>query len=250
MIYEVRDKSFRNDESLRATIYKLVEPSYQDPTALIAREFEHCDTLYLAKDEDGNLVAFFMVAWETLNVSGELLQAVYLGLSATSEDTKNTGIVRELYSHFISDGARWEQCTGRKLLLWATTATPSAFYAAHIFFKETQPDFEGRYSQESAEIAQHLHRRMGVSTKDVGSHPFVLRNMATNTRYSETELARIELICRKKNFLLFDGLGINERNGDRLLLICRIPKFTAETVPPISIHPPTPTPTNSPEWHA
>jgi hypothetical protein len=221
------DKSFRSDQSLRSAIYELIEQSYEDPTALITREFEHCDTLYLAENENDILVAFFMVAWETVNVGGEMLPTVYLGLSATSEDTKNTGIVRQLYSNFILVGARWEQSTGRRLLLWGTTATPSAFYAAQTLFAEVQPDMEGRYSQEAAEIALHLHQRMGISARVDGAHPFVLRNIATNTRYSQKELARIELIRTKKKFRLFDDLRISERDGDRLLLICRIPYCTA-----------------------
>ncbi|MGH9752601.1 MAG: hypothetical protein ACREA2_07440 [Blastocatellia bacterium] len=177
----------------------------EDPTALITREFEHCDTLYLAKTENDVLAAIFMVAWETIDIGGKLLPTVYLGLSATSEDTKNTGIVRELYSNFISDGARWEQNTGCRLLLWATTATPSAFYAAQTLFAEVHPDFKGKYSQEAAEIALRLHQQMGISTRIDGTHPFVVHNVATNTRYSQIEIARIELISTKKNFLLFDG---------------------------------------------
>lgn len=224
--YELRRKSFRSDKTLRLEIERLVAPSYEDPTALIAREFEHCDTLYLARNENDCLISFFMVAWEGIKIRNALAPSVYLGLSATSQDTKNTGIVRQLYTNFISDGADWERRNNCRLLLWGTTATPSAFFAVQTLFAEAQPDLEGGFSFEAAEIALHLRQQLCFSVDRLD--PFVLRGVALNTRYSPKELARIDLICKKRNFLLFERLGINERNGDRLLFICRIPQLTDE----------------------
>jgi hypothetical protein len=44
-------------------LLKIVAPSYVDATAVLHRDAEHCDTLYLLYESD-HLVAFFMVGWE------------------------------------------------------------------------------------------------------------------------------------------------------------------------------------------
>lgn len=229
MISEIRDGAFREDENLRQAILQLVQPSYENPTAVLAREFEHCDTIYLAKDDEDNLVAFFMVAWETLMVKGEALPTVYLGWTGASEGARAAGVVwqgfyEQLYGSFMSDALDWEKKTGRRLLFWGTTATPSGYFALQRGFVELEPRIDGTYSGEGAEIALHLQRRMGIVNHASESHPFVLHGVAKDTRYSAKEAERIELICQKKGFALFKKLGVEERNGDRLLFICRLPQ--------------------------
>lgn len=56
LTYEVRDQSFRSDKTIKFEIERLVAPSYEEPAALIKREFEHCDTVYLARNE--NLILY------------------------------------------------------------------------------------------------------------------------------------------------------------------------------------------------
>jgi len=229
VVYEIRDGAFREDANLRLAIMQLVQPSYEDPTALLAREFEHCDTIYLARDDDDNLVAFFMVAWETLLFKGEALPTVYLGWTSASETARASRVVwrdffEQLYGSFFSDALNWEKESGRRLLFWGTTATPSGYFALQRGFVELEPRIDGEYSAEGAEIAGLLRRRMGITDQVSECHPFVLHGVAADTRYSAKEAERIELICRKKSFTLFKELGVEERDGDRLLFICRLPQ--------------------------
>lgn len=232
MICNIRDGAFREDEDLRQSMLQLVQPSYENPTAVLAREFEHCDTIYLAKDAEDNLFAFFMVAWETLMIKGDALPAVYLGWTGASERARTAGVVwrdfyAQLYGSFISDAVNWEKKSGRRLLFWGTTATPSGYFALQRGFVELEPRIDGTYSTEGAEIARHLRQRMRIVNQEAESHPFVLHGVATDTRYSQKEAERIEQICRKKGFTLFKKLGVEERNGDRLLFICRLPQTDA-----------------------
>jgi len=227
-IQEIRDGAFRENSDLRLEIAQLVQPNYEDPSALLAREFEHCDTMYLARDDDKNLVAFFMTAWETLVFKGEPLPAVYLGWTGADEGARTSGIARrefygQLYGTFMSEAADREKATGRRLLFWGTTATPSGYFALHRSFVELEPRMDGTYSVEGGEIARHLRERMGVADKKGEHHPFVLHGVAADARYSQKEVERIEMICEKKDFCLFKQLGVEERNGDRLLFICRLP---------------------------
>src|SRR5262249_29213619 len=108
VIHTIRNGVFRHDAELKREILSLLRPSYEDPSNLLEREFDHCETLYVARNGDDRLLAFFLVAWEPLDFKQETPQSVYLGLSATSEETKGSGIVRELYAQFRSDASAWE----------------------------------------------------------------------------------------------------------------------------------------------
>jgi hypothetical protein len=211
------------DPALRAEITDLVTPSYVDARAVLAREFEHNDVAYLARDIGGRLVAFFLVAWEDIPIEGQLTPTVYLGLSATSQSTKGTGTVREAYSAFIADAVAWEQEQGRRLVLWGTTATPSAYNAVRLLFADLQPLPDGGFSPTQVAAVARFRECLGVGPPAADEHPFVLRGVAANTLYAPEESARITRISRDKQFRLFDLLGIDERRGDRLLLLCRVP---------------------------
>jgi hypothetical protein len=223
IIQTIGNGAFRDDACLKDEIFDLLSPSYEDPTTLLERELDHCDTLYVARDPSDRLMAFFLVAWEALTVNQATLKSVYLGLSATSQENKGSGIIRCLYERFRSDAYSWEKENQRRLLLWATTAAPSPYSAVNHLFDEVVPGADGSYSLWAAGVAQVLRRRYGLTSTDSGLNPFVLRAVAHNTRYSKSEVERINRIVEKNNFTLFRQLGIDERRGDRLLIICRVP---------------------------
>jgi len=223
IIQTIPSGAFRYYAGLKQEIFSLLGPSYEDPTSLLERELAHCDTLYVARDPSGRVMAFFLVAWEPLSVNEEILQSVYLGLSATSQETKGSGIVRNLYARFIFDAISWEKENQRRLLLWATTATPSAYTAAHVICDEVAPRADGSYSPWAREVARVVRQRFGLPDLETGPNPFVLSAVAHKTRYSKAEVERISRIVEKSNFTLFRQLEIDERRGDRLLLICRGP---------------------------
>jgi hypothetical protein len=223
IIQTIASDTFRYDASLKEEIFNLLSPSYEDPTSLLEREVEHCDTLYVARDIDGRLMAFFLVAWEPLTFNGKTLPSVYLGLSATSQETKGSGIVRNLYERFRCDASSWERENRRQLVLWATTATPSAYAGVNLLFDQVAPCADGSYSRWAACMARIICRRFSLADTEPDSNPFVLRAVAHKTRYSDAEVERISKIVEKTNFTLFQHLEIDERRGDRLLLICRLP---------------------------
>ena len=210
-----RGGSFRGDTSLLGEMHALLVPSYCDPRSLLLREVEHCDTLYIARDADQCLSAFFLVAWESLVVGGRPLPAVYMGLSAAREDTKNTGQIRELYAQFLGEAAEWQEATKQRLVLWFTTATPSAYLAAAALFGGLQPRTDGGYSVDSVLVAASIRQRYYTSSSRP-AHPFVLPNVAGDTRYSESERDRIARVCERKRFTLLADLGVNESDGARV----------------------------------
>jgi len=215
---------------INAEIANLIAHSYVDSTSLLEREFAHNDLLYYLRDDEGRLVAFFMVARERLMNAGRSVPAVFLGLSATSRDTKGSGRVWRLYDTFIAEARGWQRALDQPLLLWATTATPSAYHAVDQLFDSLEPQLDGAYSRESAELANALRSRYGLGPAGADEHPFVLPAVAARTRYSPDEESRIDSICEKKRLDLFARLGVNQRCGDRLLPVCRLPERAAVEV--------------------
>ncbi|MBL0941232.1 MAG: hypothetical protein IBJ00_00650 [Alphaproteobacteria bacterium] len=214
---------FADDQTLIQELQELTSPSYEDPSAMINRDLNRCTKLYLLREKGGKLISFFMVGWEPLMFRGKSIQSVFLGLSATCQDKKNSGIVRTLYQRFILDAQTWQKKNSSKLLLWYTTATPSVIHATNTIFVENEPYMDGSYSCEGKELALAIKEKMGWEAAGQGDHPFVLKRVAEATRYSYQERERIRKILEKYHFRLFEQLGIDETHGDRLLRICRVP---------------------------
>lgn len=222
-IVTIRSDRFRSDEALRCEILDLMAPSYEDPTALLTRDLTHCNTLYLARDDDGRLACFFLVAWEPLEVKGQkTLPSLFMGVSAVRQDVKNAGLAGRVYLRCILDALQWEREWCQKLILWSTTATPTVYLAAHTFLAETEPRLDGSYSPSGSEIALAIRRKFWPQL-EIGGHPFVLKDVALNTRYSRQELERADCVRQAKSFSLFHELRIDQAEGDRLLFIARTP---------------------------
>jgi hypothetical protein len=203
-------------------IYDIVSTSYVDSSSVMNREIEYCDQVYLAYDDQQNLCSFFMVGEDKLIFKDMTLPSFYMGLSATSIETKNTGIVRLLYQAFMHDISLMEKQIGQKVILWYTTVTPSVFYSINQIFVNNEPMVDGSYSEKGKEIALAIQNKKGWKINSDG-HPFVLKGVAHNTLYSKHEAERINKICREKNFTLFNDLEIDESKGDRLLRIAYVP---------------------------
>lgn len=219
----IRQGEFRNDVAIQASLLSLMAPSYKDPVALIARELAHCNTLYLTRDAEGEVVCFFLVSWETLEIPEQgIIPALYLGLSAMRQGAKNSGYISLLYSRCIAEAVDWEANAGERLILWGTTAIPVVYLAVNSFLSQTEPYPDGSYTTSGSQIANAIRYKLG-ETPNNGHHPFALKGIASDTRYSQQEIERIQQMCLMKKFTLFQELGINETNGDRLLFISRVP---------------------------
>jgi hypothetical protein len=211
-----------SNSELCKLIFDLVSPSYVNVNAIIKRELSYCDQVYLGYDGSSNLITFFMVGRDDIKINDQATPTYYLGLSATSSSTKNSGLVRLLYQAFINDIQQLEEEIGQRVILWHTTATPSAFHAVNLLFVENEPSEDGSYSNKSEIIALAIRHKKGWGTTNL-RHPFILHGVAHNTLYSTQEAERLRNICLKKKFTLFNELGINERQGDRLLRISYVP---------------------------
>jgi len=218
----VRDGAFRRDHGLKAALAAVVATSFIDEVGRLERTFDRCDTLYLLRDGRGEVLCFFLVAWENLPVEGRDVPTLDTGLTAARPGQKNTGTFVKLLNYCIFEAQQWEQRHRQKLTIWGTTATPSVFFVVRKVLANMQPSADGTFSEEAARFARAIGRRLGVSLP-AGAHPFVFPRLAAGVRYSEEERRRIAAVCRAKQFFLFDQLGVNEARGDRLLFSAEVP---------------------------
>jgi hypothetical protein len=211
---------------LTAQLAAIISESYIDPLAILIPELKKCTDIYLYKDDAGQVLSFFMIARHELTTVEASVPAVYLGLSATNPQTKNSAIIRDLYRAFVRDAQGWERSSGQPLTLWYTTATPSACLAAYAIFAEAEPRQDGSFTDRRLAAVSAIRKALGLEGRP-GEHPFVLPSLFGDVRYSETECARIAAICEKRQFSLLRDLGVDETRGDRLLYVCSVPSEPA-----------------------
>lgn len=210
----------KTDDDLRRELLEITAPSYENSSALITREWEHCNSLYLAR-KGNQVVCFFFVAWETVTIEGGgILPTLYLGLSATRQEADSTRLIGSLYLRCDKDIIAWETKHNQQLICWGTTATPIVYLLMRAFRPAIEPYLDGSYSPLGASLARAFRRKMTLPESG-DEHPFVLKGVANGTRYSPQEKERIEHVAQAKKFSLLHELGVDESTGDRLLFIAR-----------------------------
>ncbi|MEO6149161.1 MAG: hypothetical protein ABIN95_06250 [Mucilaginibacter sp.] len=207
--------NFKNDKALIKDIYELTGPSYQSNMHLIEKVVQRNRDIYIIRDDNAQLLAFFMVNPETVDGN----DTYYLGLSGCHDDHKSKGLVKALYLQLMHDCRQLEKQQGKKILLWWTTVTPIVYYFFNKYAQQVQPDKEGAYN---AEGEQWVRKIVAEKYPDVivdEHHPFILRGVATKILYSDKEVARIAAASKDLNVNVFDTLNVSEANGDRFLMI-------------------------------
>lgn len=216
----IREGALRFHPGLRAAIHSVVAASFAYDPDRLDTEFERCDTLYAMRGNENELLSLFLVAWETLEVDGREVPALYMGVSTGPPDQNGSGKVSALYRQCISDAQEWEARYGEKLIAWATTMTPIVYLAAQKLFANTQPFQDGTFTERAALVAHAIGRKLGA---EAGAPPFVFPRLAPGIQFRDEERRRIEAVCGGKPFPLFEQLGIDEVQGDRLLIVTEIP---------------------------
>ena len=128
-------------------------------------EFERRDTLYLLRDERGEVLSFFMVSWDTLEIDGRQVPTLNAGLTAARPDQKGTGKSIRLYRHVVSEAQERERLQRRKLIVWGTLASPIAYRIAGKVFADWQPALDGTYSDDSEQVARAVRRKLGIAER-------------------------------------------------------------------------------------
>ena len=79
-----RGHSFKENHALFAAIEDIISTFYESTTSILDREFDHCNCLYITRNDEDRVNAFAMFAYETLSVEGaENIPSFYSGLCAS-----------------------------------------------------------------------------------------------------------------------------------------------------------------------
>lgn len=221
-VSRIKDGRHRSNVSLLKEFYDIIEPSYQVCRELLEKEVNFCDKCYLLHQEE-QLVGFFMTGTYIVTSEEKSYLSVYLGLSAIAKQLKGSVAIRKLYESCLEDLK--QPVVGRfdDGFLWGTTANPLIFLAVSRFLSEVQPSLDGTFTERSESILKVIKNAffsLTWSEKTSPMHPFVLYGV-TSARYSEEEKKRQKGVARR--FSLFEELGINEVNGDRMVFIVQHP---------------------------
>ena len=212
--------AYQYDEPLLAELYELIAPSYASTGKHILHDIELCDELYALREETGRLAAFFMVGYHELN--GQL--NCYLGLSACREEFKGQRLVSRLYNAFLADCRAKELEQGQRILLYSTTVRPEVFSRLGKALAQPSPDAAGRCSAKGLDSLRQLAEAHYAHATWNPDTPYLLRGAAIGVRYSESERERIAEVASQQPDSFFNSVALNERNGDRLLVVGYTPR--------------------------
>jgi len=191
--------------------------SYVNPDVLLEQEFVKNNHIYLSVSETGQVEAFFMVGWSTVQLEGAIFDCVFLGLSATSPEFKAKGLVSPLYTRYFSDAQSRADITGRPVSWWFHTASPIVAGMMWHMMSDIGPSPDGTMSDIKMQLLEAIQAKFGLVNYRDPSAPYVLRRIA-KARYDADETARIAARSRRHPSLL-TKLHIQEEDGDRMLFV-------------------------------
>jgi hypothetical protein len=208
-----------NHSSHGHAIESITSDSYANPGVLLEQEFIKNNEVYLSISENGQLDAFFMVGWSTLQFLDQQIECVFLGLSAARSEHKGTRLVPCLYSRFFRDAESRAQNTGRPVAWWFHTASPIVAGLMWRLANDIGPSPDGIISDQQMQLLTAIQDKYNFLRYRDESVPYVLRKVA-KARYVPSETARLTSRSERRPSLL-DQLQVREDYGDRMLFVGR-----------------------------
>lgn len=213
--YIQKYRDYQYDTLIIDEIKALILPSYKNAGSHVNHDIEICNELYVIRSSGGQMLAFFMVGYHQIDA----IDCCYLGLSTCRQEYKNSGYVKELYLTFARDCIRKELYLNKRITCYWTTATPIVYHWFTKYFSDVQPDRTGHCDETGRTllfaIASEKYKHAGFDERI----PFVLRNAAIGINYSDQEHHRLEDAIVSLNLSVFSDHHLDERNGDRFLML-------------------------------
>lgn len=212
-----------DNRNLFYELQQLLKQYYEDPAWVLAKGISRSKNIYIGFNMKGCIECFAMINFDTILAGPHTpLDTMYFGLCAASKGQGSSVAMEALTRRCLLDGREWEVRNNTRLVLWATTASPSIYYGASKLWSALEPAIDGSFTERGAFVARAISAKLNVAP--LGIHPFVLKKIAIGTKYNNDEQQRIDTICKTKRFSLFEQLGVFEAEYDRLLLIGAIPE--------------------------
>ena len=218
MHIEIR-KSFQQDQCLKNEMTHIALASYVDPKALLEREYINNDTIFLLRNEEGELAAFFMNGIHTIHDE----KINYLGLACVSERYKNSGFIIHLFLKYF------EYLLENRVTknIWLTTPSEQIYKVISIFANNVNPRLDFSFSHSASILAEKIIRHKSFTSHE--DNPFILKGAADPTKYSNEECIRQSVKKASPFAIQLNHYQFNEQRGDRIMVLCQLPnieKFT------------------------
>ncbi|CAF1385209.1 unnamed protein product [Adineta steineri] len=226
--YELyNEQQFQPNTKLFDELVNVASSAYQHPYDTILNAVQESNRLYVLRDaaQTGPILGCFLIQYDkevTLLDRHQKIPVIYHSFMIVNEKLKNTGLAIKLMEYFASEVYKRK---GRQpllpLILYYVTATPAIIYQTDKFIKMV-PSVNNYdhtvFTDEEWYIANELRKLKNWPTviKSTNVNPFVVKGIM-KTRYSTSEQMRNDKIAKKINYKIFQDLGIDETNGDRLL---------------------------------
>jgi GNAT superfamily N-acetyltransferase len=215
---------YHGNTSLLAEQIALLAPSYATVESFALRGLiepvpgmEH--ELYTLRDDAGRLAAFYTVGYHHV----EHTLCCYLGLSAVRDDCKGQGLGARLWSAHFEDCRQMEARMGHRILLYFTTASPIPFAWFTRTLAEPAPDALGQCDELGRQRLRTIASSQYPQASWEAQAPYLLRRAVPSTRYSQPEEQRLAEIAAQVPVSFFSAENLDERNGDRLLVVGFVP---------------------------
>jgi hypothetical protein len=210
----LEEMNYQENPALLSEMEAVAAPSYEKTRSLLAREFAHNHSVCFIRNREQELVAFFLTNFD--EIDNELFS--YMGLLAIDPRFKNSSLAAPLVFHYIRRLKEKEFLLGRPIQPWATTATLTVLKLLGSFCHH-EPKIDGSFTEAGEAIARKIGQLYKLPSDQ--SNPFIVRGLAHDTQYSKEENLRMELATRRKGSHVLEQFRIDERAGDRLIVVVR-----------------------------
>lgn len=218
---------FQKDPSLKDQLLDVVNSSYTQGKNTLDNSLREAQWLYLLENnsQPPQIDGFFFVhGIMELSAGNKTWLSMYLGLSVLRKDLQGAKAMDPLYDKFIEDASSLENEQNERLLLWLTTANPAVYRIVEKKLSDVRPRREWCLSSDDRDIFKALRQRLGIANSDDAEHtPFLLKGFYSGSEYTEEMYKAIEDMSCNENLRYLSKLGIQARDGDRLLVICHLP---------------------------
>lgn len=218
---------FQKAPSLKDQLLDVVNSSYTGDKNTLDKSLSEAQWLYLleSSSQPPQIDGFFFVhGIKELSAGDKTWLSMYLGLSVLRKDLQGTRAMEPLYDKFIEDASALENEQNGRLLLWLTTANPAVYRIVEKKLLDVRPSRKCFLSPDDRNIFMALRERLGIPNLDDAERlPFLLKGFYKGQEYSDEMYERITEMSRDEKLSYLRDLGINARDGDRLLVICHLP---------------------------
>jgi hypothetical protein len=205
----------------KSAIERIAGENYQNPRILLDQEYAKNNQIFLYQSDEG-IQGFFMVGWSVIQCGGQELDTVFLGLSSVSGVQKGKGIGGKLYRAFVRDAQHWEAKTQRPLIWWFHTASSVVAHSWWKIASDIAPDSNGECSEDLLGKLSCIKAAHGMNRFGSKELPYLLKGYA-KARYALSEVDRLSTLRAGLSEDLLVRLQVDERMGDRLLFVGRLP---------------------------